>query len=337
MPYLKLSFQQGAGHYLSLSGKSSQRRRSQEVNDGFSTPVGLKVFFHPTHFKLSIKRFFVGLPKMFEHRTTAITAFRPEDLSSSGRYVRQDLTTSLKQDTRSAHSDVEDGNAINQILAGKVDPAKQALVDSGDITPEVLERRQHQFHRVYIAALKAQHGFELALENALDKSELGKRTRAALKLPEPHLFASDLIAEDLAALGHSPLEATMALPEFSTIPEAIGGLYVRIGSRMGGLIIAKNVRDTLEIDATSGIQFYGLFGKGTQAVFTEFLKGSDEFTQDPDAIKEAVRSANNTFRAVGHWQQDIYKQEIPDIVKAHQAPLLTRAAKKVGRWFVQDN
>ncbi|MCB0333645.1 MAG: biliverdin-producing heme oxygenase [Bdellovibrionales bacterium] len=256
--------------------------------------------------------------------------------TTSGRYKRLLLTSSLKRDTLSAHAEIENGSLINQILAGKREPARRSLVTSGKISQQEFERRTKQFKKVYIAALQAQYGFELALENALDKSLLGKKVRAALALPDPDTYASQFIEVDMQVLGQAPLFTKMELPEYRTIPEAIGGLYVRIGSRMGGLIIAKNVRQILGIDATSGAQFYGLYGKDTNLVFAEFLKGADSYTQDPSDIHTAVSFANKTFRTVGLWQQRVYTQEIPEIVQAHRPSKLVQTGKMIGRWFLQD-
>ena len=263
-------------------------------------------------------------------------ATSPESGTGATRYTRGSLTTALKTDTRSAHEDVEEGNRVNQILAGKRDPVRPGQLARGELSADAYATRQEQYREVYIAALKAQYGFERALEETLDSSPFGTIVYQAIQHSPPKQKASDLIAADLKALGHEPPEELMPLPDYGSIPEALGALYVRMGSRMGGMIIAKNAAVSLGIDDSSGAHYYGMYGANTLKEFTAFLKALDTYTDAPEDIDAAVRSANNTFRAVGIWQQHVYEQELPEVVAKLRPSLLRRGLNALGRWFIQD-
>ena len=280
--------------------------------------------------------------KSIDKRYSSAPQAEPGDIDlsshtmSGAQYQRGALTQALRDRTQRAHRSVEDGNDINRLLAGKVNPVREELVQNQSITQDEYAQRREEFLEVYKAALIASYGFEKALEEALDDSPLGKSVKEKLGMKEESPRASERIAKDLTILGAEIPKENAVVPTLSTEAEIVGALYVRLGSRKGGLIIAKSVNKSLGIDGESGLDFFGYLGRDTNKTFSTFLKGADTLVTEPSEIDSAVDGAIKLFEAVGKWQHKSYQEAIPDLYKKHSPSRLKKLGRNIRNFFVQE-
>jgi len=155
-------------------------------------------------------------------------------------------------------------------------------------------------HARYTRVVEAFYGFYAPLEPAIARAAAAEGAALALaqraKLP--------LLVTDLRALGATPAEIDAVprcrdLPVLDSASHALGILYVIEGATLGGQIIRKHLRDSLEIDATSGAAFFTGYGATTGAMWTCFVDHVNRSTNiDTDA---ALRAAAHTFQTMTQW------------------------------------
>lgn len=188
------------------------------------------------------------------------------------------LRSKLKLATSQAHTDIES----NPVLA---------RLTSSDLTREQ-----------YTGILLRYFGFFDPLEDRLQE------THVKQIVPD---FSSRLranrIASDLLSLGLSDVELREAprcenLPDVSSLSRAMGVLYVIEGSRLGGMLIAKHLKqlDFYNEDAAS------FFTEDPQAVsarwksFIEILETRTDFDES-----QVVAAAKETFEKLDRWMAGV--------------------------------
>lgn len=151
----------------------------------------------------------------------------------------------------------------------------------------------------YTGLLKAYHGFYLPLEQALCALPLP----AALEYQQRQKTSA--LAADLSALGVTH-EQIRQLPQCAELPptddaaSAFGVLYVLEGATLGGQVLLRAVRTSLQIGADSGASFLDVYGTATGPRWRTFLDLLAGITQ-PDARQRCTQAACATFALFQAW------------------------------------
>lgn len=91
-----------------------------------------------------------------------------------------------------------------------------------------------------------------------------------------------------------------ALPEFVSLPQVLGGLYVIEGSTLGGQMISKHLENSLGFTGGHGYSYYRSYGMDTPRKWQEFrqLLLANSSPENDDVI---VASATETFSSLHDW------------------------------------
>lgn len=102
------------------------------------------------------------------------------------------------------------------------------------------------------------------------------------------------------AVHRSRLPRASALPSTSSRAEILGASYVFEGSTLGGQIIARHLRETLQLHGIDGCRFFNSYGDCVgsqwQAFRAELLRASSP-ANDPIIVD----AAQNTFGLLHSW------------------------------------
>lgn len=151
----------------------------------------------------------------------------------------------------------------------------------------------------YICHLKLFYGFfapwEIAVETRLDQYEIDfYRARRKRHLLEQDLLNLGVLPQRIAAIPRC-----LWTPPLTSVPKALGSLYVLEGSTLGGQVIRKHLQQSLGLD-DSVMAYYGVYGRDTSAhwkAFGQFL----EAHALPDVEAIIIQSACDTFAALYDW------------------------------------
>jgi heme oxygenase (biliverdin-IX-beta and delta-forming) len=109
----------------------------------------------------------------------------------------------------------------------------------------------------------------------------------------------DLLARDLRALQLRPVGGSCDdLPALGTRAQAMGSLYVVEGSTLGGQLIARHARRSLDLPAGGGTAFFESYGPAVGARWVAFRERLAE-TSSPLTDGSAVAAARQTFLCLG--------------------------------------
>ena len=145
--------------------------------------------------------------------------------------------------------------------------------------------------------LTRMHGFWLAAEAGLD-AWAARHPSDAHEVQWPARRRAHLFADDLRALGADHPATAPALPRLTGTDQALGRLYVREGSTLGGTFIDRHLAGLPEL---SGVCAFSHDGARTGAMwhgFRRVVRGRVREGGDPAAI---LGSARGTFRALADW------------------------------------
>lgn len=177
--------------------------------------------------------------------------------------------------------------SLLQRLRAETALAHRALDAALDFSPHTLDRGR------YAAFLLGTWLVVHALEPTLIEV-LGPGVLPPLDRPR-----RDVLAADLQALGvRLPTAPSFPLPR--TVAAAWGAAYVVEGSSLGGVVLAKRVRDILgEETARDATGYLGLRGDRTKAAWTAFRASLATFDARASIgeHREACSSATATFDA----------------------------------------
>jgi len=131
--------------------------------------------------------------------------------------------------------------------------------------------------------------------------ELALKDWAHLKIPHfaERMRRSELLKHDLEHLGLA-LPLTMAsFPVPRSEAEVLGVMYVMEGSTLGGQVICRHLRESLQLP-DSALNFYRGYGPETGKYWQEFKHHLDRFNDQPESFSVAcVTSAQKTFELFG--------------------------------------
>lgn len=134
------------------------------------------------------------------------------------------------------------------------------------------------------------------------------------------IIQDGLIRYDLSAFNAffhrrlKALEADMALlqlpnrsyhlrpPELKSAAQILGGLYVVLGSKLGGRIIYKSLQATPPLQSISEFHFFASSGDAPAREWPQFCKLLDQYLQSESELEDAGMGAETVFR----FFRDIY-------------------------------
>jgi heme oxygenase len=158
----------------------------------------------------------------------------------------------------------------------------------------------------YLVYLMRVYGFEAPLDSAISmtpKLELVLDLRARSR--------AGFLAQDLMALGVRPAEVTalplcLAIPQFRSVAEAMGWLYVVERTTLAHNVIRRHLttRFPLEMGVASAYlsSYEGIVGKRWQ----ELGAALDHVARHPAVAERIVSAANDAFRCRRNWSlQDV--------------------------------
>lgn len=119
---------------------------------------------------------------------------------------------------------------------------------------------------------------------------------------------SGKLAQDLGKLSISLRDLTDAppecVPEMLSFPNALGILYVLVGSTLGSQFILPQIAKTLGAAIKGADTFFRGHGVETKARWTEFQASLNLYGEmHPDNIREAIDGASAAFSSIGDWMQ----------------------------------
>ncbi len=108
---------------------------------------------------------------------------------------------------------------------------------------------------------------------------------------------SSYIRRDIESLGFTIDELPEAQPPaITSIPEALGALYVMEGSIMGGRIIVQMLEKG---GITNGVSFFSGYGEDTGKMWGVFTGVMNQYASAESAQQQAIKAANETFSRFG--------------------------------------
>lgn len=157
--------------------------------------------------------------------------------------------------------------------------------------------RQAVTPEAYAKILKKFYGYFKAMETLLD-AQLSDNIVPAYSQRRK----SQAIVEDLKSLNSSEdLPVSNDLPEISTIPEALGAMYVLEGSTLGGRVITKMLMQNLNFQDAAHLKFFSGYGDQTEAMWGSFLETLNKHAEDERAQHEIINAASDTFSKFKAW------------------------------------
>lgn len=110
------------------------------------------------------------------------------------------------------------------------------------------------------------------------------------------------LLSDLAALGierHS-VEYCCDLPQLKSYEQVLGYMYVMEGSTLGGQIIAKILRETLNLTPENGARYFYGYGKNTRNKWVEFCQLLNDSIHH-EHTNEIIIAASQTYSTLHNW------------------------------------
>jgi heme oxygenase len=112
-----------------------------------------------------------------------------------------------------------------------------------------------------------------------------------------------LLARDLGRLGEPPealdrLPHCSRLPSLTTLPMALGSMYVLEGATLGGQVVSRHLARTL--GPTAGISFFDSYGPEVGPMWRRFGEALTAHA-GPETDETIVDSARETFLRLHDW------------------------------------
>jgi heme oxygenase len=115
---------------------------------------------------------------------------------------------------------------------------------------------------------------------------------------------SSLLLRDLQ---HIDAEEINTLPLFadathkSSVPFALGMLYVLEGSTLGGRFILKNIQENLGLDEENGASYFAGYGNKTGSYWKQFLQFLTEYESITHTEEEIIAGADYAFGIIENY------------------------------------
>ncbi|WP_165066994.1 biliverdin-producing heme oxygenase [Paludisphaera rhizosphaerae] len=154
----------------------------------------------------------------------------------------------------------------------------------------------------YKRVLRRFLGFHRPVEDALVKIPgwpavgINPDERRKAHLLEADLRTLGVSESELAAQPNCPFP-----PPLTSLPEALGVMYVLEGSTLGGQYMRKLVRETLGLTPESGCAYFASYGESVGPMWKAFGAAVDAFATTDEIRATIERSAVATFEAVDGW------------------------------------
>ncbi len=165
----------------------------------------------------------------------------------------------------------------------------------------------------FIAYLARLWGLHAAAEAALDEIDF-----SPLGFDYGGRHKSKALEHDLASLGIGPDRMAELrvppVPEFATLEEGLGCVYVIEGSALGARAILPKIEASLGIDADGASYFSGRDGQG-KPLWQACLKAINAVDPKSDGADRAVAGARATFAMFQHWLPEKADRTTSDSVR----------------------
>lgn len=92
--------------------------------------------------------------------------------------------------------------------------------------------------------------------------------------------------------------APVSVPAISGVGEYVGVLYVIEGSTLGGQMIAKCLRQNLDLTPSGGARFYSGYGEAGASMWRGYLAFAESVAADAEQAGAARLAANRTFALI---------------------------------------
>ncbi|GKS12279.1 biliverdin-producing heme oxygenase [Paenibacillus chitinolyticus] len=157
----------------------------------------------------------------------------------------------------------------------------------------------------YRTYLEKFYGFILPSEKALSTlpewEERGFDIESRLKTP---LLENDLEQLGLTKRQIEELPRCGNLPDVSTLPRALGYLYVLEGSTLGGQLITKQLKAILSVDPEVNGRYFNSYGAELRTKWSEFREFLLENVKTEEQ-EQVLAAAKETFILLDQWLKEI--------------------------------
>jgi heme oxygenase (biliverdin-IX-beta and delta-forming) len=124
--------------------------------------------------------------------------------------------------------------------------------------------------------------------------ELGRRSKAGK-------IRDDLLSLGMSAEAITGLPQCVDLPDLCTPAHALGSLYVLEGSTLGSQIIARALKEKVDLDIMSSMRFLSGYGASTGAMWRSFVSALDAAPFESQCVAAAQEGAVQTFDCLERW------------------------------------
>lgn len=154
---------------------------------------------------------------------------------------------------------------------------------------------------VYCTLLKQFYGFYRPLEAVFARAATG-----LLQGEVERRRKAQWLVQDLMALGETPesiagLPFCARLPDVTTQARLMGSLYVVEGATLGGQMIGRFLRQSLDEQASGCCRFFLSYGEQVRPQWEAFLQSLAEAAEEPEHEREIIESACETFHCFEQW------------------------------------
>jgi heme oxygenase (biliverdin-IX-beta and delta-forming) len=154
----------------------------------------------------------------------------------------------------------------------------------------------------YAEVLKRLHGFVLPAERMIGSLI----TSASMEIDYQAIKRCAHLEKDLAFLGATADEVgklphSEDLATLDTVPKAIGVLYLFEGSRLGGQVLAKCLRDHFGFSELQGYAYFASNGANVAILWQSFKDEVGRYVASTAHEGEIIESAQRGFALLNAW------------------------------------
>lgn len=165
----------------------------------------------------------------------------------------------------------------------------------------------------YLNLLIKLFGFYAPLEEQFEKIEKSPRFNFPGFDPLPRrktpLLHKDLTALGLAVKELNSLPRCPALPPVNTPSQMLGCMYVLEGATLGGQIIQRQLKLSLDIDSDTGAAFFNSYGPAVGPMWQSFSRLLEAYSPEDQrtgagGIEQSIsiiEAARATFKQLDEW------------------------------------
>ena len=149
----------------------------------------------------------------------------------------------------------------------------------------------------YAQILKIFYGYFKGMEGILDTQLSDSNVPAYSKRRKSNAILGDLKSMNV----NGSLAVATDLPKISSVPEALGAMYVLEGSTLGGRVITKMLMQNLNFQDTKHLAFFSGYGDETEMMWGSFLQTLNEQASDEQTQDQIIQAATDTFSKFKSW------------------------------------